>query len=257
MGSEEPAILPEHHAASAEEAKLEPKKRKRAPLGAEAKQLYPKAPSKLPAREAEAKQKTKEKAPSSAEEAKLEPKKRKREAEPKPKSVREREWHKQRYQNQKAAGGEENYREQRQEAKDKAPPLTEAQQKQREYGNQKMSEHKARVAAAGGEENYRKQRQEAKEKACAQALVDRELRAEKKRKAQLNPKKRFQDDLPTAQNMAQAVQEALRNAGMFALCLSSLHAAAKGELWRSVLQCAELVDPDKIFYIDVEGKREG
>jgi len=57
MGSEEPAILPEHHAASAEEAKLEPKKRKRAPLGAEAKQLYPKAPSKLPAREAEAKQK--------------------------------------------------------------------------------------------------------------------------------------------------------------------------------------------------------
>jgi hypothetical protein len=78
----------------------------------------------------------------------------------------------------------------------------------------------------------------------AQALLNRELRAEEKRKA-------VQDELPKAQKMAKAVQDELPKAGMFDLYLASLKRAAKDKLWSSVLECAELLEKGKIFYIDM------
>jgi hypothetical protein len=110
----------------------------------------------------------------------------------------------------------------------------------------RKQKEEARAQALLRAEEMRKQKEEAKQKARAQAL----LRAEERRKA-------VRDELLQAQKMAKEVLEQLAQAGMFEQCLASLQQADNCNLWRSVLECAELLKKDQLLYMDIEGRREG
>ena len=84
------------------------------------------------------------------------------------------------------------------------------------------------------------EREQEKEKARAQTLLKKQQWLKRGCATEFDSRK-----------MAKAVQDELPKAGMFDLYLASLKRAAKDKLWSSVLECAELLEKGKIFYIDM------
>ncbi len=114
-------------------------------------------------------------------------------------------------------------------------------------------------------EQREQEKEKARAQARAQALLRKEQREQEKEKARAQTLLKKQQWLKRgcatefdSRKMAKAVQDELHKAGMFDLCLASLQGAAKGKLWSSFLECAELLenDDDNIFFIDIEGRRE-